>query len=69
MKHMILKGNEEDTVTIHTERKIKCKRGKDGDGRVNIISEAEDKTNRVSFFKRRRLTDNTSVPFGYIRDA
>ena len=56
MKHMILKGNEENTVTVHTARKIKRKRGKDGDGRVNIISEQEDKTYRISFFKRRRLT-------------
>jgi len=66
---MILKGNKQDTVTIHTERKIKRKRGKDGDGRVIIISEPEDKTYRISFFKRIRLSDNSSVPLGYIREA
>jgi hypothetical protein len=67
LKHMILKGNEQDTVTIHTERKIKRKRGKDGEGRVQIVTESEDKIYRVSFLKRRRLNDNTSVPFGYIK--
>jgi hypothetical protein len=69
IKHMILKGNEQDTITVHTERKIKRKRGKEDDGRVMIITEPEDKTYRVSFFKRRRLNDNSSVPFGYIREA
>jgi hypothetical protein len=69
LKHMILKGTEQDTVTIHTERKIKRKRGRDGEGRVQIVTESEDKTYRVSFLKRRRLHDNTSVPFGYIKPA
>ena len=66
---MILGRNEKETITVHTERKIKRKRGKDGDGRVNIISEPEDKTYRVSFFKRRRLDNNSSVPFGYIKGS
>jgi hypothetical protein len=69
IKHMILKGNEQDTITVHTERKIKRKRGKYDDGRVMITTQPEDKTYRVSFFKRRRLNDNTSVPFGSIRQA
>ena len=66
IRHMILRGGgcETDTVTVHTERKIKRKRG---NGRVQIVREPEDKTYRVSFFKRRRLHDNTSVPFGYIK--
>jgi hypothetical protein len=64
---MILKWTEQDTVTIHTERKIKRKRGKDGEGRKQIVTESEDKIYRVSFLKRHRLQDNTSVPFGYIR--
>jgi len=51
--------DEKETITVHTKSKIKRKRGKDGDGRVNIISEPEDKTYRVSFFKRRRLDDNS----------
>ena len=42
-------GDETDTVTVHTERKIKRKRG---NGRVQIVTEPEDKTYRVSFFKR-----------------
>ena len=42
--------DEKETITVHTKSKIKRKRGKDGDGRVNIISEPEDKTYRVSFF-------------------
>ena len=69
IKRMILSGNETETVTVHTARKIKRKRGKDGEGRVQIVTEPEDKTYRVSFLKRRRLRDNTSVPFGYIKPA
>ena len=58
-------GGETETVTVHTEGKIKRKRG--NGGRVQIVTEPEDKTYRVSFLKRRRLHDNTSVPFGYIK--
>ena len=58
-------GSETDTVSVHTERKIKRKRG--NGGRVQIVTEPEDKTYRVSFFNRRRLHHNTSVPFGYKR--
>jgi hypothetical protein len=48
---------------VHAENKIKRK----GAGeRIDIITEPEDKIVQVSFFKRRRLADNTSVPFGYI---
>ena len=65
IRPIILRGGETDTVTVHTERKIKRKRG--NGGRVQIVTEPEDKTYRVSFFKRRRLHDNTSVPFRYIR--
>jgi hypothetical protein len=66
---MILKGAEQDSVTIRVERKIKRKRGKNGEGRVQIITESEDKIYRVSFIKRRRLQDNMSVQFGYIKPA
>jgi len=64
---MILRGvgGETNTVTVHTQRKIKRKRG--NGAMVQIVTEPEDKTYRVSFFKRSRLHDNTSVPFGYIR--
>ena len=44
IKAMILGRDEKETITVHTERKIKRKRGNDSDGRVNIISEPEDKT-------------------------
>ena len=66
IRRMILRGvsGEGDTVTVPTERKNKRKRG---NGRVQIVTEREDKTYRVSIYKTRRLHDNTSVPFGYIR--
>ena len=62
IRDIILK--EEGTVTVHIEHKINLKRKSEG-GIVSIISEPEDKTYRISFFKRRRLRDNTTVPFGY----
>ena len=44
IRSMFLKdvGGETDTVTVHTERKIKRKRG--NGGRVQIVTEPEDKT-------------------------
>jgi hypothetical protein len=63
MKDMILSMDDNETVTVRTEKKIKRKRGAGG---VSIISEPEEKKYKVSFLKRRRLNDNTSVPFGYI---
>jgi len=60
---MILSKKDDETVIVHTEHKIKRKKIA---GCVNLISEPEDKTYRVSFLKRRRLNDNTSLPFGYI---
>ena len=59
---MILK--EEPVVTVHTEHKIKRKRKNGGEGIVSIVTETEDKIYRISFFKPRRLSDETSVPFG-----
>ena len=64
IRRMILRGGKTDTVTVHTERKIKRKRE---NGRVQIVTEPEDKTSRMSFFKRRRLHETTSDPFGYIK--
>jgi len=45
--------------------KIKRKRKVEGGGLISIVTETEDKIYRISFFKRRRLDDHTSVPFGY----
>ena len=47
--HMILRGvgGETDTITVHTERNIKRKRG--NGGRVQIVTEHKDKTYRGSF--------------------
>jgi len=50
-------------VTVHNEKNIKRKRRVGG--AISIITEPEDKIYRISFFKRRRLNDNNSVPFGY----
>ena len=53
IRDMILKTGrttpDDDLVTVHTDKKIKRKRGKDG--RFQILSEVEDKIYRVSFFK------------------
>jgi len=62
IKVMIL-NKDNETVIVRTENKIKRKKI---DGGVHLISEPENKTCRVSFLKRRRLNDNTSLPFGYI---
>jgi len=65
IRYMILAGTVEPhtTVTVHTEKKINSKRK--GGVLVSIITEHEDKLYRFSFFKTRRLDDNTSVPFRY----
>ena len=63
IKDMILNREPDHIVNVHTENKIKRKR-KIG-GAVSILTEPEDKLYRVSFFKRRRLNDNNSIPFGY----
>jgi hypothetical protein len=63
IKNMVLNADETATVNVHTDKKIKRKRQGGG---FHIVTEPEDKVYRVSFFKRRRLLDNTSVPFGYI---
>ena len=63
IKALVLRGDDTETVTVHTERKIKRKRA---DGKLSIVTEPEDKIYRISFLKRRRVCDNTSVPFGYV---
>jgi hypothetical protein len=62
LRSMISRG-EPESVTVHTDKKIKRKRK--GEGTVAIITEPEDKLYRISFFKRRRLPNNSSVPIGY----
>jgi hypothetical protein len=66
VKDMILSTNVDETVTVRTNNKIKRKRCY---GALNIISQPQEKNYRVSFVKRRRLNDNTSLPFGYLYDA
>ena len=61
---MILNGDETDIITVHTDRKIKRKRA---GGRIYIVTKPEDKRYCASFFKRRRLNDNNSIPVGYIK--
>jgi len=61
---MVLDGTKTRHVTLHTRKKIKCKR-KVGEGIVSIITKPEYKMYRICFFKRQRLVDNSSVPFGY----
>ena len=59
---MVLETGAEPTVTVHTKKKIKRKRKRRA---VAIVTEPEDETYRISFFKRRSLADNSYVPFGY----
>jgi len=63
IKDLIFSKKDDEAVIVRTENKIKRKRI---DGGVHLISEPEDKMYRVSFLKRRRVNDNTSLQFGYI---
>jgi hypothetical protein len=63
---MVLGGTDSDRLTVRTEHKIKRKRA---GGCKDIITEPEEKMYRISSFKRRRLVNNTSDPFGYISDS
>ena len=60
IKALVLRGNNTETVTVHTERKINRK---GADGKIHIVTEPKDKIYRGSFLLRWRLCDNTSVPF------
>jgi len=44
----------------------KIKRKKRAGGTVALVTEPEYKRYRISFFKRRRMHDNSSVNFGYV---
>ena len=62
-RDIFLTGNVADVpsvVNVHRDNKVKRKRG--GGATVAIVTEPVDK---ISFFKRLRLGDNTSVPFGW----
>jgi hypothetical protein len=59
----MISRREPESVTAHKDQNIKCKRK--GESTVAIITEPEDKMYRVSFFKRKRLPDNSSVHIGY----
>jgi len=62
MKVMILVTGK-PKVIVHSKKKIKRK--SNGGAAVAIVTDPEDKMYRISFFKRRRLGDNSSVPFAY----
>jgi len=55
---------EGESANVHTEHKIKRKRR--AGGVVDLLTEPENKRYRISFFKRRRMPDHSSVPLGYI---
>ena len=62
IKGMTLSMDENETVIVRTQNIIKRKRDRGG---VSILCQPEEKTYRVSFLKRRRLNDNTSLPVAY----
>jgi len=63
IKAMIL-GQGESVVNLHTEHKIK--RNRRAGVVVDLETEPENKRYGISFFKRRRMPDHSSVPLGYI---
>ncbi len=59
MKALILRGDDTETVTVHTEHKIKRKRA---DGRINIVTEPEDKIyNKGHFMASTDLGDLSHI--------
>jgi len=63
IRDMILRGTEEETTAVNVDNEKNIKRKKKL-GIISIFTEPVDKQYRISFFKMRRLGDNTSVPFG-----
>ena len=63
IKAMIL-GHGESVVNLHTEHKVKRK--KRAGGVIDLVTEPENKRYRISFFKRRRMYDHSSVHLRYI---
>jgi len=67
IRAMILKGNTGDeppVINVHNQNKIKRKMKGVGE-QILLSPNPKIKIYRISFFKRRRLGDNTSVPFAY----
>jgi len=62
IRDMVLETSAEPKVIVHSEKKIKRKRK---GGTVAIVTEPEDMTYRISFFKSRCLADNSSTTFVY----
>ena len=62
IRDMVLNGTQRDVV-VHTAKKIKTKRDRDG---PFVVSQPEDKCYNITFFKRRRIDGNDSLPFGYV---
>jgi hypothetical protein len=61
IKEMILNRGPNETITVHAEKKIKRKKVDCG---VTIVTEPRIGY-IVCFLKRRKLSDNSSVPFGF----
>ena len=57
-------GQGEFFVNVHKEHKVKRKRM--AGGVVDLVTEPENKRYRISFFKKRRMPDHSSVTLGYI---
>ena len=60
---LLLNRPANGNVTVHTIKIYQTKRGEGAC--VSIVTEPEDKIYKISLLKRRRIDDNTSVPFGY----
>ena len=63
IRAMIFEHGEPD-FNVHTQHKFKRKSR--AGGTVAIMSEPEKKMYRIPFFKRRRMHDHSSIPFGFI---
>ena len=59
---LFLNGRSNSTVTDRTDKKSNETVAM---VLVSIVTEPEYKIYKVSFFNRRRIDDNTSVPLGY----
>ena len=62
IRDMVLNGTQRDVV-VHTAKKIKTKRDRDG---PFVVSQPEAKRYNVTFFKRMRIDGNDSLPYGYV---
>jgi hypothetical protein len=63
MPDLILRGNESDRITVHTEHNIKRKRA---GGRVDVITKPGGKMYRMSFFKT-QASRQYIRPFGVFK--